>query len=357
MTVSEQLGEDKTGAGSPTADEFFIPDLCTPRAVLMMFILTELLVVVYVLGATSLPRFDWNALALASLFVQWIVMLCAGLFCAARPLLARVRLPMGVMLCFAIILLVTLATSVVAVVTLGEGFYSSTDPWWLMRNLVVASVIGGIALRYFYLQQQLRAREQAELNARIESLRSRIRPHFLFNTMNSIASLIGSKPEEAERVVEDLSELFRASLVENSDHSSLADELHLCELYLRIEQLRLGDRMRIIWDIDSHARGCEMPALLLQPLVENAVYHGVARIPEGGVIEVSAHALDGKVRVVITNPMPTVEGYESDGHQMALDNIRQRLDALYGGDARLDIQASRAIHRVELSIPRAVTES
>ena len=260
-TINQQAGERSDPA---IAGEFFIPDLCATRPVLMMFILAELLVVVYVLSASSLPRFDWGSLALASLFVQWVVMLCAGALCASRPLLARMSLPLGVMLSFVIILLVTLLTSVVALLALGSSSYGDMNAWWLLRNLLVAGVFGGIALRYFYLQQQLRAREKAELQARIESLRSRIRPHFLFNTMNSIASLIGSRPEEAEQVVEDLSELFRASLVDKGDSTSVDDELHLCRLYLRIEQLRLGERMRVNWNVDEAASGCQMPPLLLQ---------------------------------------------------------------------------------------------
>ena len=210
------------------AEEFFIPDLCATKPVLIMFVLAELLVVVYVLGASALPDFAWGTLAMASLFVQWIVLLCAACLCASRRLLATMSMPLGVIFSFVIILLVTLLSSLVAMNVFTESTYADLDRWWLLRNELMAVVIGGIALRYFYLQQQLRARKQAELTARIESLRARIRPHFLFNTMNSIASLIGSRPQQAEQAVEDLSELFRASLVENSRPATLADEIHLC---------------------------------------------------------------------------------------------------------------------------------
>ena len=262
--------------------EFFIPDLCANKPVLIIFILAELLVVVYVLGDSELPEFDWGTLALASLFVQWIVLLCAALLCASRGLLARLSLPAGVILGFVIILLVTLFSSLVALVVFDDSSYSDVDAWWLLRNLLVAALIGGIALRYFYLQQQLRAREQAELTARIEALRARIRPHFLFNTMNSIASLISSRPEEAERVVEDLSELFRASLIESDVLTTLADELHLCRIYLRIEKLRLGERLRVHWDVDEGSLGNAMPALLLQPLQKDAVAAPQFKCPASG---------------------------------------------------------------------------
>ncbi len=343
------MNGDNSSAQAP--GEFFIPDLCATRPVLLMFLLSELLVVVYVLGGSRLPVFDWGALALASLFVQWIMLLCAGFLCASRPLLARLSLPVGVVLSFLIILLVTALSSLVASISLSNSAFGPLDNWWVLRNLLVAVVFGGIALRFFYLQQQLRAREKAELTARIESLRSRIRPHFLFNTMNSIASLIGTRPEQAEQAVEDLSELFRASLLENDDGVTLADELHLCRLYLGIEQLRLGARMQVDWAVDKAAEACLFPSLLLQPLVENAVYHGVARLPEGGSIGIRAHCDERQVQVEISNPVPSAPAAGGNGHQIALDNIRQRLDAIYGGSASLEVYPGVEEHRVVVSVP------
>jgi two-component system sensor histidine kinase AlgZ len=251
----------------------------------------------------------------------------------------------------AIILLATVFSSAVAIYLLGEGAYTNLDGWWLVRNLLVATLFSGIVLRYFYLQQQLLLREQAELTARIESLRSRIRPHFLFNTMNSIASLIGSRPDEAERLVEDLSDLFRGSLLEGDNPTTLADELHLCKLYLRIEQLRLGDRMSLRWNLDSAALACSCPALLLQPLVENAVYHGVAKLPAGGEIAISATAEDNRIRVVITNPLPEESEDSGGGHRMALDNIRQRLEAQYQDRAAIALRRKGGIFEAVLTIP------
>src|SRR5690606_15741716 len=126
-----------------------------------------------------------------------------------------------------------------------------------------------------YLTQQLRLRQKAELEARIQALQSRIRPHFLFNSMNSIASLIGIDPQAAEAAVEDLSGLFRASLGQSSAEVSLDDEFELCRRYLRMEQLRLGERLRVRWDVDAVPTTLPIPALSLQPLLENAIYHGI----------------------------------------------------------------------------------
>ncbi|MCZ6830245.1 MAG: histidine kinase [Gammaproteobacteria bacterium] len=334
-----------------SGQEFYIPNLCAAESVMIMFILAELLVVLYVLGASELPSFDWGTLALASFFVQWIVLLCAAALCGCRPLLGRLRLVPGVLLSFAIILLVTLVCSGVAMLILNQTESVELGTWWLLRNQLVAMVIGGIALRYFYLQQQLREREQAELQARLESLRARIRPHFLFNSMNSIASLIGSRPDDAERAVEDLSELFRASLIDGERGATVADELHLCKLYLNIEQLRLGERLRVEWDVDESLASQPMPALLLQPLIENAVYHGVARMPEGGTIRIAVQQRGDYLEVAVENPLPPGEPPPSAGHNMALGNIQQRLAALHHDQAGFVVHREQDCHRVSLSYP------
>lgn len=329
----------------------FLPDLCATPPLLLAFILAELLVLMYTLGISELPQIDWGTLALTSFFVQWIVMLCAASLCAVRKVLVHLSLPLGAGLCLLTVLMVTLVSSLVAREVFAEAFFGRMDNWWIMRNQLVAAVFGGIALRLLYLQQQLREREQAELKARIESLRARIRPHFLFNTMNSIASLIGPRPQQAEQAVEDLSELFRASLIESSRDTTVADEMHLCRLYLRIEQLRLGERLQVQWDIDDSVVKAALPALLLQPLIENAVYHGVAPIAEGGTIAITVSKRADKLFVRIDNPVFS-EAYSSEGgHHMALENIQQRLAALYGEEASFDIEHGENRHRVELSLP------
>lgn len=350
MTGTTDRREKRWAAS--TSGEFFLPDLCATGPVVIMVILAELLVAVYALGDSQLPAFAWGDFALASLFVQWIVLLSAAVLCGLRRWLARMSLVFAVSVSLLTMLLVTLLSSLVAHDILAGSFDAGPDGWWLLRNLLMAAVIGGIVLRYFYLQQQLRLQEQAELTARIESLRAKIRPHFLFNTMNSIASLIGSRPEEAEQVVEDLSELFRASLLEHNDRATVADEMRLCELYLRIEQLRLGERMRVRWDLEASTLSCPLPALLLQPLVENAVYHGVARLPDGGELAITAAARGSEITITVTNPLPPSTNESARGHQIALDNIRQRLEAHYQGRAGLEIRQTDEVYKVILTVPR-----
>jgi two-component system sensor histidine kinase AlgZ len=341
-------GQTAPGGGGGER-EFFIPDLCAPRPVFVMVLLAELMVIVYTLAAGGLPRFDWDLLATGSLFVQWVVLLSAALLCLMRAPFSRASLPLAAAGCLLLVLAVTALSSHVAL-ALYPQFARGGSRWWLLRNLLVAAVLGGVVLRHFYLQQQLRQQEKLELQARLDSLQSRIRPHFLFNTMNSIASLIASHPEAAERAVEDLSELFRASLRERRQPSTVADELRLCEIYLGIEKLRLGERLQVRWQVDEAALEQPMPSLLLQPLVENAVYHGIARLPKGGTIRVVVRLAAGHVSVAVENPVPDCAS-TSEGHRLAMANIGQRLQASYGTGAQLRVTPGDERFRVELSYP------
>jgi len=340
-------GEGATAGQDRVAGEFFIPDLCAPRPVFVMVLLAELLVIVYTLASSILPRFNWDLLATCSLFTQWVVLLSAALMCQLRGPFSRLSLPLAAGASLALVASVTALSSYVALQIYPQLTRGGDGYWWLLRNLLVAVVLSGITLRYFYLQRQLRLQEKLELQTRLDGLRSRIRPHFLFNTLNSIASLIMSRPEAAEQAVEDLAELFRASLQESRRPTTVADELRLCELYLGIEQLRLGDRLEVEWQVDPAVRNEPMPSLILQPLVENAVYHGIARLPRGGTIRVVVGQEGGEVRVTVENPVPP-QGRQSEGNRMALSNIGQRLQATYGTHARLEVTPGSGHYRVEM---------
>lgn len=228
----------------------------------------------------------------------------------------------------------------------------------LLEQLALAAIIGGVALRYLYLQQQLINQREAELQARIQALQSRIRPHFLFNSMNSIASLISIDPNTAERLVEDLSELFRASLAEPS-LTPLARELDLCRHYLAIEQLRLGERLKVDWQLGEFDPQLKIPSLILQPLLENAIVHGVEPLPKGGTITIKLQQTKHQLRLQITNPYPLEKLAHSTGNSkmanrhnhMALGNIRHRLVAHYGSSARLSSSAEQGVYSTYIFCP------
>lgn len=321
----------------PGEADFFLPDLCNAQSILFLVLISELLVFVHVLFSSSFFNFSWLELGLASLFIQWLVLVSAALICNIRPWLMRLSVFAATATAYLLILVLTFIGSLIAEWVMHSAPPMSDEGWGrVIRNVVMASILTGIAFRYFFLTYQLRMREQAELTSRIQALQSRIRPHFLFNSMNIIASLITVDPELAEEVVEDLSILFRASLSEATGKPVLlSEELELCEKYVHIEGLRLDDRLEMRWDIQVDEDAVRIPMLTLQPLLENAIYHGIQPLPEGGLVTVSAVEKGDLVEIEITNPIAAGFDNHESGNRMALDNIRNRLDAHYGGAASL----------------------
>ena len=315
---------------------FVVPDLCNTQALGVVVLVGELLVLVMLLAGGAVT---WERFALMSLFVQWVGLTSAGALCAVRRMLANIALEAGAVISFLVVMVVTLVVAFIADRVIAGSFtVSDAEIQWgvVGSQLAISGIITGMVLRYFYVQQRLREQEQAELQARLQALQSRIRPHFLFNSMNIIASLIATDPDTAESVVEDLSELFRASLNDSGNQVPLEDEIELCERYIRIERLRLGERLTIEWDIDEFPDGVRIPLLTLQPLLENAIYHGIQPLPEGGKISVKVRHENELLKVQITNPLPPMqERARTQGNRMALNNIRSRLAVLYGDLAEL----------------------
>lgn len=315
----------------PSAD--FLPDFCNVQLVFLVVLGAELMALVLALAQS--PRHDlWQSLGLISLFVQWVALSCAALLCALRRILARRTLLTAAMLSYTLILATTALFTWIAVrAGIGLEPLSASPTTLLLRNLAIAGIIGAVALRYFSLQQQYRRRLRLEAEARVQALQARIHPHFLFNSMNTIASLTRSNPRLAETVVENLSDLFRASLALAGSKTTLAEEFALCQRYLDIEQLRLGSRLNVQVRLDPDLREVPVPLLLIQPLVENAVYHGIQPLPEGGWVRLEARRDGAFAEVVVSNPQPAQPSRA--GHGLALDNIRERLAVLYPHGARL----------------------
>ncbi len=222
-------------------------------------------------------------------------------------------------------------------------------------------IICAAALRYFYVSQQWRLRVEGEARARIDALQARIRPHFLYNSMNTIAALTRSDPARAEEAVLDLADLFRASLDERGGLVPVAEELDTARTYERIEQQRLGSRLRVRWDVDELPPQALIPALTLQPLLENAIGHGIENLPEGGEVTVTGTAADGTLLFVVRNPLPLdnpmtpVQG--RGGMGIALDNIRERLALLFGEKASITAGREGDEYAVQLRIPLTTPET
>src|SRR5699024_6581730 len=233
--------------------------------------------------------------------------------CKLRPLL--LRLPgiaafAGVWL----LMLVMVALASFVVGRLDHALSMNLTPPSTLRfvaaSTTISALIGAALLRYFHVVAQWQARRAASARAQVDALQARIRPHFLFNSMNTVAALVRVDPDAAERTVEDLAELFRAALGSEGD-SNLGDELALVDRYLAIEQLRLGERLRVDRRLDGLPLDMPMPRLLLQPLVENAVRHGIQSCRQGGTVTLSGQVDTTSVNLIIANPSPTEIGRAS----------------------------------------------
>lgn len=330
----------------------FLPDFCALRMVFGVVVLSELFAFILVL-AGSPPGNRWNDLALTSLFVQWAGLLGAGLLCLGRRLLIRLGDIAAGAIGYLLLLAVVGALSELAYRLLSGALPGEAPAHldFLVRNLAIGAIVIGIMLRYFYVTQQWKQQLEAESSARFNALQARIRPHFLFNTLNTAAALVHDRPDTAEAALEDLADLFRATLKDSRELVPLAEEIELAERYTAIEQLRLGSRLTIQWRVDPAAEAVRLPPLTLQPLVENAIYHGVEPLADGGTVAVSAERRDGRLWLAVENPLPDKGHGGAGGNRMALANIRQRLAARFGERAELRIDGEGAVHRVTLVIP------
>ncbi len=335
----------------------FLPDFCHIRIVFIIIVIAELLAFILALAPQGQTLDRWSNLSLISLFMQWIALSCTALLCLCRKYLGRINDLAAGLFSFALILLVTALLSEAAYWLgrnngLDHAVIADQPIVFILRNITVSGIIGAVVLRYFYVQHQTRQRVEAESQSRIQALQSRIRPHFLFNSLNTVASLTRSQPALAESLIEDLADLFRVSLSDATRLSTLKEELELTRRYLGIEQLRLGERLQVVWQIADLSQATRLPALLIQPLVENAIYHGIEPLPEGGLIQISGQQQNKLISITISNPLsqPSANGRRLSNH-MALANIRERLSLQYGKQGILVIRQDHQQFQACLSFP------
>jgi two-component system sensor histidine kinase AlgZ len=334
------------------SDTGLLPNFCNVNVIFMLILLVEMLALVLT-SAPATVNF-WDQLAFISMLMLWIGLLNAAVLCSARSWINALPTRTGVSLSFALMMLISFTFCLLII---GTNHWLELDPvtsplgdYFLARIMLISAVVYAVSLRYFYVHQQWKIHIQAQSKAEIQALQARIRPHFFFNSMNTIASLIAFNPDKAEKAVEDLSDIFRASLREQTTNT-LADELELTRSYLAIEALRLGERLNLEWDIDKSLLATEVPALCLQPLVENAIYHGIEPLIQGGVISISAKRKDHRLVLGVSNPLGSGAMKNHKGNQMAQNNIQQRLALVYGNRAKFNIHAGDDTYAVILEIP------
>ncbi len=339
----------------------FLPDFCSVRMLFIVVLLGELLAIILTLTPVPQNQDRIADLALYSLFTQWIVLSCTAALCLTRNHLNRLSDFWAASLSYCLTLLISLIITELAwwIFRVRPVLVAGASPealqghaQFMLQCMGISAIVSALSLRYFYIQHQWRKNIESEANARIQALQSRIRPHFFFNCMNTIASLTRKNPVLAEEATEDLADLFRVYLQETNRQSTLAAEIDLCKRYLRIESHRFGDRLETIWETDDLPEDAQLPTLTLQPILENAIYHGIEPLADGGVIHIHGSRNDNEITIRIDNPLPSAEKLaQHSGNQMAQDNIRQRLSVFYGGKGHLLTHIDEQRYITEITVP------
>jgi two-component system sensor histidine kinase AlgZ len=337
-----------------------LPDFCNAPAAVAIFV-----VMVLTAAILALARQDDFSSLLAdfvstALFLLWVGLGCSALLCKLRPRLLALPALQSAALATTCIVLVVLAVSLVTLSLGASGLASALAgslrfPTQFLRflwtNAAIGLLVGAAALRYFHVLGEWQRNVELQARARLQSLQARIRPHFFYNSMNTIAALTRSDAALAEEAVQDLADLFRATLSEPRASITLREELEVARIYQRIEQLRLGERLQVHWEVDALPLRALVPSLMMQPLLENAIYHGIEPLRQGGTVTISG-AVDGDmITVTVRNPLPAPEHVGHAGNGMALDNIRERLQLLYAGRASVSAGAESGEWVVRLVFP------
>lgn len=331
---------------SNTLKPHWLPDLCRAEALFWVTLLAVVLAVILELlirGANfSLVSFGQRAL-----LILWMVLIGCFLACSIRRISSNWSLWAVVAAVMFGIQLAGLLGAWGQMLVTGENFIDALVP-----SQLLSALIGSVSLRFFYLQHQERLRTERLKQAEFELLQARIQPHFLFNTLNSIASLITTKPDQAEEAVLDLSDLMRSSLSAGQKLIPLSEEIELCEKYLQIESMRMGDRLEWLFSVSPEAAAINVPSLSLQPIVENAVLHGVSKIPAGGMIKLDASTqVQGESTALflkVQNPVPDTPADE--GNKIALKNVGARLQASALGAVSLASRIESGNYIIEISM-------
>ena len=319
-----------------------LPDFCNLGIMLRLLLIVNLLCV-----AAAILRVDardlWQQFLFISAVAQPAIIFSLLMTCALRKPLAKLRYWQGI-----------------AIILFLEAIIGALFWWWLQVITPLTQPLSpwqygfffafatGFALLYFDLRS--RALSPALIEARLQALQARIRPHFLFNSINAVLSLIRSEPKRAERMLEDMSELFRVLMADNRKLTSLADEITLCKRYLEIEEIRLGERLVVVWRIDNMPAEALVPPLILQPLVENAVYHGIEPRQVPGTLTIEVLPKGKQFVIRLTNPFDAGSTHVS-GNRMAIANIKERLQLHFDAEASLKAEVKDETYVVTITLP------
>lgn len=335
----------------------FLPNFCSGPMVINVVVIAQMMALVITLVARRISVNIFQDLLIVSLFVQWIALSEAGTLCALRSWINRLPRASAIAVTYGLLLLVTVIVTEMAVWLLyATGKIQTPRPDWYfyfhVQNFSISIVVNALALRYLLGVHQLQQRTLSEERARMQALKSRIRPHFVFNSLNIIASLTRSSPAKAEHAIEDMADLFRMMLSETENLVPILNEVNIAHKYIALEQLRLDSRLNVEWDIGKFPRKAIIPVLTLQPLLENAIRHGIEPNPEGGTIYVHLWEENDSIYIKVTNPVPVRKprsGSAAEGQD--LSELRGRLQLHYGDAATLTRTSENGEFEVYVILP------
>jgi two-component system sensor histidine kinase AlgZ len=350
------IGAQRLPADSENREtQAFLPDFCAPGTLFFVVLFAELVAIVLTLAANNSPDRFLIELSNMSLFVMWPALLGSAIMCQFRQQLESAGKKQAFVI--SLILLEVLC------LVLAEASYRVTHAYglslvigdshstFMLRTFAISLIILALMMRYLYIASEWRRSIVLEAQARISALQALIRPHFLFNSMNTIASLTRTDPRQAEEAVEDLSDLLRANLSDSGDRTTLKSEFEVAAMYQRIEKLRLGDRLNVKWNVAELPMSALIPSLIIQPLLENAIYHGIELLPEGGQVTVTGKRDEHHLEISISNPVAPGKQRSQGGNNMAMANIRQRFELAYGSRGNVDVESSDTNFTVRLRFP------
>ena len=318
-------------------------DVCHVGVVLRALLAVQAILAVGVLFENSTWSAWANAFAAGSMSSLTAVLLWLLLACAGKVRFARLAVPWQWVLAVGLGAFCGMAGAALAWLLSGTPWVATA---WLAHGLAGAILAAGL---FLWLRLRTLATLPADTAARLAELQSRIRPHFLFNTLNTALALVRLDPGRAEGVLEDLAELFRVAMSDTSESVSLEEEIELAKRYLAIEQIRFGTRLQVSWELDPEASRARVPPLLLQPLVENAVRHGVEPTASGGQIRIRTRVKLGRALISIVNSVPQQPSQPGSG--IALRNVRERLRLMHDVAAQFESRRESQVFRVQIAVP------
>jgi two-component system sensor histidine kinase AlgZ len=335
-----------------------LPDFGTFSMLIRFVILAELIAIIITIGRnTDFNEQAWQDFSLLSLFAVSIALCSFVVLKIASPLFKRASTGTGTVLAVLLLLLVTTLGTDGTIYLLHQlELIDEGIPAWreslLIRSLMITGIIGVLGIRYLILQKRSVVDGKLQQESKLQALQSRIRPHFLFNSLNSVASLTRSDPTKAEAVLHDLADLFRVLLADARKLVPVTAEREISRQYLEVEKIRLGDRLQVKWNVSNIPRSALMPALTLQPLLENAIYHGIEPRFAGGTIKIEMWGEGETLNIMISNPLPDVQKQtRSKGNKLAQENIRQRLATQFGSAASMQVIQEGGQYHVKVKMP------